>query len=133
MAAADAAALAHRAGPSGGTTRGVKGGATRIVVSTIGVILGVSGIEHGVGEVLQGNVAPPAGVFPAWPGSSFFRIFNGEPAFSLVPNLFATGVLAMLVGALVVTWAALGITRKRGGWVLVGLLLVQFLVGGGIA
>lgn len=94
---------------------GTKGGATRIVASTIGTILGVSGIEHGIGEVLQGNVIPHTVVFPSWPGSDFFRIFNGEPAFSLVPNLLATGVLAILVGALVAVWAAFFITKKAEG------------------
>ncbi len=116
-----------------GAVRGAKGGATRIVTSTIGAILGASAIEHGVGEILQGNIAPSAMVFPAWPESNFFRIFSGEPAFSLVPNLLATGVLAILVGALVAIWAALFITRKGGGWALIGFLVVQFLVGGGIA
>ena len=133
MDATSAAALAHKTHSSLRTTWGVKGGATRIVASTIGAILGVSGIGHGVGEILQGNVAPAAMVFQSWPESDFFRTFNGEPAFSLVPNLLASGILATLVGALVATWAALFITRKNGGWMLLGLLLVQFLVGGGIA
>lgn len=125
--------LAHVAGPRRGPLRGIRGGATRIVASTVGAILGFSGIEHGVGEVLQGNVAPSATVFPSWPGSDFFRVFNGEPAFSVVPNLLATGILAILVSMIVTVWAVLFIRRKYGGCVLVGLLVLQFLVGGGIA
>lgn len=125
--------LPYGAGPRRGAAGGFQGGATRIVASTVGAILGVSGIEHGVGEVLQGNVAPSAMVFPSWPGSDFFRVFNGEPAFSLVPNLLATGILAILVGTIVTVWAALFIGRKSGGWVLIGLLVLQFLLGGGIA
>lgn len=133
MAAAHAAVMAPRTASRAGDRLGATGRATRIVTSTVGAILGVSGVEHGVGEVLQGNVAPVGMVFPSWPGSDFFRIFNGEPAFSLVPNLLATGILAILVGALVAIWAACFIARKNGGWVLMGLLVVQFLVGGGIA
>lgn len=133
MSATSVAASARRTASSPNPPGSVRGGATRIAVSAIGAILGVSGIEHGVGEVLQGNVAPPSMVFPAWPESDFFRIFNGEPAFSVVPNLLATGALAILVGALVAIWAAFFITRKSAGWVLVGLLVLQFFVGGGIA
>jgi hypothetical protein len=133
MTSPSAGTLVHEVSSRPEPVRGVKGGATRILASTVGAILGVSGIEHGVGEALQGNVAPPAMVFPSWPGSDFFRIFNGEPAFSLVPNLLATGILAILVGTIVTIWAALFIGRKNGGWVLIGLLVLQFLVGGGIA
>jgi len=32
--------------------------ATRITVSTFGAVMGLEGIEHGIGEVLQGNAAP---------------------------------------------------------------------------
>ncbi len=125
--------FAHVAGPRRGPLRGIKGGATRIVASTVGAILGFSGIEHGVGEVLQGNVATSATVFPSWPGSDFFGVFGGEPAFSAVPNLLATGILAIVVSIMVTVWAVLCIRSKYGGWVLVGLLVLQFLVGGGIA
>jgi hypothetical protein len=32
--------------------------ATKIFTSTFGAIMALAGIEHGIGEVLQGNVAP---------------------------------------------------------------------------
>ena len=32
--------------------------AMRMTVSTFGVLAGLAGVEHGIGEVLQGNVAP---------------------------------------------------------------------------
>lgn len=31
--------------------------ATRVVTSTLGVLVGLAGVEHGVFEILQGNVA----------------------------------------------------------------------------
>lgn len=34
---------------------------TRVVASTFGALAALAGVEHGIGEVLQGNVAP-AGV-----------------------------------------------------------------------
>ncbi|GAI04081.1 unnamed protein product [marine sediment metagenome] len=35
--------------------------ATKTTVSTFGAIIGIAGIEHGIGEILQGNM-PPAGI-----------------------------------------------------------------------
>ena len=32
--------------------------ATRVVASTIGALVGLVGIEHDIGETLQGNIAP---------------------------------------------------------------------------
>jgi hypothetical protein len=36
--------------------------ATRSIVSTVGVILGISGFDHGIFEILQG-IAPTGGMF----------------------------------------------------------------------
>ena len=41
--------------------------ATRITVSTFGVLMGLAGLEHGIGEILQGNTAPQEIMFPSWP------------------------------------------------------------------
>lgn len=38
--------------------RGVRNSATRRVASTVGVFAGLLGLEHGIGETLQGNGAP---------------------------------------------------------------------------
>ncbi len=38
--------------------RGARNSATRIVASAVGVYGGLLGMEHGIGETLQGNVAP---------------------------------------------------------------------------
>ncbi len=32
--------------------------ATRVFASTFGAIFALAGIEHGIGEIFQGNVAP---------------------------------------------------------------------------
>ncbi len=106
--------------------------ATKVTVSTFGAIMGLAGIEHGIGEVLQGNVAPGGIVFPSWPGSAFFRIVAGEPAMTIVPNLLATGILAILFSLIFLVWATLFVQRKNGGLVLILLSIVMLLVGGGI-
>jgi hypothetical protein len=106
--------------------------ATRATVSTMGVIMGLAGIEHGIGEILQGNIAPSGIMFPSWPGSAFFRIVGGEPAMTIVPNLLVTGILAILFSLIFFVWATLFVQRKNGGLVLILLSIVMLLVGGGI-
>jgi hypothetical protein len=105
--------------------------ATRLGVSAVGVLCGLAGIEHGVGEILQGNVATSGIVIYAWQPSS--PLFGEEPAVTVVPNVFVTGVLAIILGLLVTVWAVAFVQRKNGGLVLILLSIVQFLVGGGIA
>ncbi len=39
--------------------------ATQVTVSTFGTIMALAGIEHGIGEILQGNLAPSGIVFPS--------------------------------------------------------------------
>lgn len=105
--------------------------ATRAVTSVFGVFAALAGLEHGVGEVLQGNMRPDGLMIQSWPDSPFFRIENGEPAMTVVPNLFASGVLTMLVSLVFLVWAARFTHRRHGGLVLVGLSIVLLLVGGG--
>lgn len=106
--------------------------ATRVLVSTMGGIMGLAGLEHGIGEILQGNVAPPEIMFPSWPDAAFFRVVSGEPAMTIIPNLLATGILTVLVSLILLVWATLFVQRPNGGLVMILLCLILLLVGGGI-
>ena len=106
--------------------------ATRALVSTLGILMGIAGIEHGIGEILQGNVAPAGIMFPSWPDSAFFRIVGGEPAMTIVPNLLVTGILAILFSVTFLVWATLFVQRRNGGLVLILLAIAMLLMGGGI-
>ncbi len=107
--------------------------ATRIFVSTFGALLvGVAGIEHGIGEALQGSVPPDGLMIQSWPGPGLFRMLGGEPALTIVPNLLITGILAILVSLIFFVWAAFFVHRKNGGLVLILLSIIMLLVGGGI-
>ena len=101
-------------------------------VSTFGAIMALAGIEHGIGEVLQGSIAPSGVMFPSWPDSAFFRSLAGEPAMTIIPNLLITGVLAILFSLAMLMWAILFIQRKNGGLVMILLSIAMLLVGGGI-
>lgn len=106
--------------------------ATRIVASTLGAIVGLAGIEHGIFEILQGNTTTNGLVIDAigsgqklWPGAT-------KPAFTIIPSFFVSGILAVIVGGTLVTiWAVVFIERKHGGAVLLFLSVLLFLVGGG--
>lgn len=70
--------------------------ATRTLYLTLGILAGIMGIEHGIGEVFEGN-RPTEGVFIlSWPDSAFFEIMAGEPAMTIIPNYLVTGLLAIL-------------------------------------
>jgi len=41
-------------------------GAARIVASIFGVLAGLGGVTHGIGETLQGNMAPNGIMINSW-------------------------------------------------------------------
>ncbi len=106
--------------------------ATRIFASTFGAIWALAGIEHGVGEVLQGSLAPSGVMFLSWPDSAFFRSLGGEPAMTVIPNLLITGILAIFLSLALLVWAILFVQQKNGGLVMILLSIAMLLVGGGI-
>lgn len=106
--------------------------ATNTMVSIFGALIGLAGMEHGIGEILQGDIAPGSVMILSWPESPFFRILNGEPAMTLIPNLLFTGILAVIVSLVFMVWAVWYAQRKHGGLVLILLSLLMLLVGGGI-
>ena len=105
--------------------------ATRTVVSIFGLLAGLAGIEHGVGEILQGSVRPVGAVIESWPDSKAFEILGGEPALTVIPNLLVTGIVAVIVAAAVVVWSGRFVGRRHGGLVLILLCVLLLLVGGG--
>jgi hypothetical protein len=111
----------------------VKSSATRIVASTFGILVGLAGIEHGFFEMLQGNVKPDSVLFAAIGPEQRFWEYGTEHAFTLVPSLLVTGILAMIIGLLVIVWSAKSIQRRYGAGVLLLLSILLFLVGGGFA
>ena len=106
--------------------------ATKVTVLTFAAVMGLAGVEHGIGEILQGSIAPAGIIFPSWPDSAFFRSVGGEPAMTIVPNLLVTGILAILFSLAFSVWAALYVERKNGGLVLILLAAGMLLFGGGI-
>ena len=107
--------------------------AIHIVASTFGTIVGLAGLEHGIGEILQGRVAPPGLMFPSWPHSEMLAVMAGEPAMSVVPDLLPSGFLTVLLSLTTLVWSLAFLGRKHGGIVLMALSFLLLLFGGGIA
>jgi len=106
--------------------------ATRVFTSTFGAIMALAGIEHGIGEIYQGNVAPNGIMILSWPEAEFFRNVSGEPAMTVIPNLLITGILAVLVSLAMLVWVILFVHRKNGGLIMILLSIAMLLAGGGI-
>jgi len=106
--------------------------ATRVFASSFGAFMALGGIEHGIGEMAQGNVAPGGIMIQSWPESEFFRSLSGEPAMTVIPNLLVSGILTVLVSLALLVWCIRFLERKNGGWVMILLSIAMLLVGGGI-
>jgi hypothetical protein len=103
---------------------------TRITASILGIFAGLGGgVFHGIGEILQGSVAPTEIMIQAYPA---MQATAGEPALTIVPNFLYTGILSIIIGVLVTIWAVLYIRKKNGGLILILLSIIMLLLGGGI-
>jgi len=106
--------------------------ATRIIATTIGVILGISGFNHGFFEFLQGNTPTGGLVIQAIGEAQRFWILGTEEAFTIIPNFLISGILSMALGLTIVIWSLRFIQTTHGRTVYLVLFLLLFLVGGGI-
>jgi hypothetical protein len=120
-------AAGARASDAAGGSSGV-----RAVAAALGACVGVSGLDHGFFEMLQGSAPTPGPVIQAIGPAQRMWVYGTEEAFTVVPDFLATGVLAMLVGLATIVWSVGFLGRSNGSRVLLLLGLLLFLVGGGI-
>lgn len=111
----------------GGTVRSAR----QITLAGMGAIMAMAGFEHGLGEALQGNVAPGGLVIESWPHSEFYRSLAGEPAMTLIPNLLVSGVLTMLLSLALLVWMLRFVDRPDSALIIPALSITLLLVGGG--
>jgi peptidoglycan/LPS O-acetylase OafA/YrhL len=105
---------------------------TKAVAAALGVCVGVSGLDHGFFEALQGNTPTPGLIVQAIGPAQRMWAYGTEEAFTIVPNFLATGLLAMAVGLATIIWSVRYLDRPNGSRVLLLLGGLMFLVGGGI-
>ena len=105
--------------------------ATTSLFLILGVLAGIMGIEHGIGEVLEGN-RPTDGVFIlSWPDSAFFQIMSGEPAMTIIPNYLVTGLLAIFFSCIFLVVLVKSSLDGKAITLLFALLVLMLLTGGG--
>ena len=107
--------------------------ATQTVASTLGVLVGLAGVDHGIFEILQGNVAPNDIMIAAIGPAQRFWQYGEETALTIIPNFLATGFLTVIFGILVMIWSIKFIDKKYGAGILFLLGVTLFLFGGGFA
>ncbi|MFX1520998.1 MAG: hypothetical protein ACFFCD_13865 [Promethearchaeota archaeon] len=106
--------------------------ATRVIVTTLGLILGVTGMVHGFFEVLQGNT-PTGGILIDAIGPEQQRwLYGGESAITLIPNFLITGIVTMCISVVVILWTLFFIRKMYGSSVFLVLNILSFLTGGGV-
>jgi hypothetical protein len=76
--------------------------AARASTVIFGILAGLGGLTHGIGEVLQGNIRPEGIIINSWTQGPIATNMGGEPAMTVVPNLLITGILTILVSLAVV-------------------------------
>ncbi len=108
-------------------------GATRIGVSTIGILGGAITMEHGFFETLQGNIPTPGIMINAIGPEQRFWEEGGEMAMTIIPNFLITGIVAIIVGIMIIFWSIRYLHKKYGSLGLFVLTIISLLVGGGIA
>ena len=106
--------------------------AARLVASVFGVLAGLGGLTHGIGEMLQGNITASGMFIDSWTQGPIATHMGGDPGLTIVPNLLITGVLASVVSLATIVWAVAFVQRRHGGAVLILLSIAMLLVGGGI-
>ena len=107
--------------------------ATRVIVSTLGVLIAVGGMDHGLFEALQGNKPTGGLIVHAIGEQNRMWAYGTEDAFTLIPNFLITGVAAIVVSVMILVWSAGFVHKKNGSLVFLLLSILLFLVGGGVA
>ena len=90
--------------------------ATRVIVSTLGVLIAVGGMDHGLFEVLQGNKPTGGLVVHAIGEQNRMWAYGTEDAFTLIPNFLITGVAAIVVSVLIMVWSVGFVHKKQHGF-----------------
>ncbi|MDH5394075.1 MAG: hypothetical protein OEY11_12875 [Gammaproteobacteria bacterium] len=106
--------------------------AAKSIAMSFGILAALGGMVHGVGEVLQGSVEP-AGIFvSSWTQGPIALYFDGDPAITIIPDMFYTGVITLFVSLFMLVYAIAYLDKNNAGLVQIMLSVVLLLVGGGI-
>ena len=105
----------------------------RTVVLLFGIMIGLSSINHGVFEVIQGN-KPITEFFISAIGPEQQMWEHGkEGAVTLWKTYQSSGIAAIFFGLSMLLWSIIGIHKRFGPWIFLTLAIGSLLSGGGVA
>ncbi len=61
--------------------------AAKWIASIFGILAGVGGATHGIGEILQGNMAPTGIIINSWTEGPIATYLGGDPGMTVVPKI----------------------------------------------
>lgn len=105
--------------------------ASLIITSVLGIAMALSGITHGIFEILQGFKPANGSIIQAI-SPEFQRWENGEEAFTLIRNFLITGILAVCISIIIIIWSVGFVHKNYGRTVFLALFILLTLVGGGL-
>ncbi len=94
-------------------------------------ILAVSGIHHGIFEVLQNGKVIDSFIIQSV-GPEQQRWMNGEEAFSILSSYLVTGISSIVVSVAIIIWSFLSLHKNYGPPIMIVLFILLTLVGGGV-
>jgi hypothetical protein len=101
--------------------------ATRVVIATFGILAGLAAMEHGIGELSQGSSRHGSLLIQSWPDTAAIAVLVGEPALTVLPKLFASRVLTVIIALALAIWSVAFVQRHGTGLVLILLSIVLLL------
>ena len=107
--------------------------ATRTIAATLGVIFAISGMSHGLFEILQGNTPTNGAFIEAISESMRMWPHGNEMAFTLMPTFLIAGIASIAVSLTIIVWSLRYLHTRHGATIYLLLFVLLFLVGGGIA
>jgi hypothetical protein len=106
---------------------------TQTIVITLSIILAISGLDHGIFEILQGSKPTQGLLIQAIGPDHLMWQYGTEEAFSLLPTYLSSGIVAVSLSLFLIFWSV-GFLHTQSGAMVLGLLFIGlFLFGGGIA
>ena len=109
--------------------------ATHVIAATLGLLVGVGSLEHGLLECMQGPAPTPGLLVNAlgrgYPWTTWKD--GGEGALTILPTFLSSGIAASLLGVLMIALALRGLRSKHGPILFLGLGVMSTLTGGGVA
>ena len=93
----------------------------------LGTTLASGGFHHGLFGTLQGNRPTPGFAIQSIGPEHVRWEYGTDDPITLIPNFLLTGVAAMALSLAIVAWSALGLLRRRGPSVFLGLFVLLTL------